>query len=91
MGGRGCPRCGSHDTEGLAKGGISWCHTCDNRWFPCRPGCRGYVLRVDSGDDPVILGCPDCGVPDKIARWWPEAWRAMQYRLAEFKLESVAD
>lgn len=89
IGGRGCPQCGSHDTEGLGRGGVQWCHSCDHRWFPCSPGCRGYRLEVDPNADPRIIGCPGCGVPDGIARLWPESWRAMAYRLDGKKLDSL--
>jgi hypothetical protein len=89
MGGRGCPSCGSHDTEGLGKGGAQWCLTCNHRWAPCTPGCRGYRLDIRASDGPVIIGCKDCGVPDRFARVWPEAWRAMANRLSEKKLDAV--
>jgi hypothetical protein len=39
---------------------------------------------------PEIIGCRECKVPDKIARLWPEAWRAMANRLAVDKLEQLA-
>lgn len=91
MGGRGCPRCGSHDTERVSRGGVQWCHSCDARWFPCRPGCRGYDIKIEPGSDPRIEGCTGCGVPDSIARQWPEAWRAVAYRLDTKKLEAVTE
>jgi len=90
IGGRGCPSCGSHDTEGVSRAGIQVCISCAHRWFPCSPGCRGYRLEPDA-DPPRIIGCPDCGVPDRIAWQWPEAWRGMMYRLAGRKLESLTD
>lgn len=88
IGGRGCPSCGSHDTECGAHGGVQWCVSCRHRWVPCRPRCKGYSVEIgDKG--PNILGCRDCGVPDKIARWWPEAYRAAAALLADRKLEPV--
>lgn len=56
--------------------------------MPCSPGCRGYNLVTDT-DPPEILGCPRCGVPDRIARKWPEAWRLMALRLDGKKLERL--
>lgn len=94
MGGRGCPSCGSHDTEGIGKGGAQWCLSCHHRWVPCQSYCRGYRVEVpgpreDRTHGPKVRGCPECGVPDKIARWWPEAWRAVASELAKLKLEPV--
>jgi hypothetical protein len=91
IGGRGCPACGSHDTEGLGRSGAQWCNTCAHRWLPCSPGCRGYRLYFDDEKVPYIAGCEDCGVPDKVARQWPEAWRAMAHRLDSKKLEAIVD
>jgi len=91
IGGRGCPGCGSHDTDGFPKTGVAFCHTCSHRWQVCRPGCRGYALNVEAKGGPAIEGCGDCGVPDRIARLWPEAWRAMAKRLDAAKLEAVVD
>ncbi len=88
IGGRGCPECGSHNTEGLSGKGAHWCMDCEHRWLPCTPGCRGYRLDIRA-KEPAIIGCPDCQVPDAIARRWPEAWRAMANRLAKYKLEPV--
>lgn len=89
-GGRGCPKCGSHDTESFSRGGsVNWCNSCDHRWKPCKAGCRGYRLDEDS-PEPLIFGCPDCGVPDLIARRWPEAWRAMAGRLDDEKQAKLA-
>lgn len=89
IGGRGCPTCGSHDTEGFGRGGAQWCHSCDHRWTPCTPGCRGYRLDLRVRSGPEITGCPECGVPDKVARRWPEAWRAMANRLGVEKMEAI--
>lgn len=91
IGGRGCPACGSHNTEGLGPAGAQWCITCHHRWIPCSPGCRGYQLDVDHADGPQIVGCRGCGVPDKLARMWPETYRAMMYRLGGSKLERLVD
>ena len=92
IGGRGCPSCGSHDTEGLSRTGAQWCQTCNHRWTPCSAHCRGYRLNFD-GDIPTIDGCKDCGVPNKIARWWPESYRAMSLKLAELrsKMDAVTE
>lgn len=89
IGGRGCPTCGSHDTEGIGKGGVQWCHACNHRWQPCAPGCRGYRLDIRATDGPAIIGCSECGVPDTTARRWPEAWRAMAHRLTADKMEQL--
>lgn len=90
IGGRGCPSCGSHDTEGLGKTGAQWCISCSHRWIPCSYHCRGYRLDVDSNPEhPCIKGCPDCGVPDRIAWKWPEAWRAMALQLDSNKLKPI--
>ncbi len=88
IGARGCPACGSHDTAGLSGRGAQWCSSCGHRWAPCRPHCRGYVLDTSS-EVPAIRGCRDCGVSDRIARWWPEAYRAMSLELANAKMEPV--
>jgi hypothetical protein len=84
IGGRGCPACGSHDTEGLARTGAQWCMSCNHRWLPCSAHCRGYELHF-SKTGPEIRGCKSCGVPDKIATWWPEAYRALSLKLATVK------
>lgn len=81
IGGRGCPECGSHDTERLVRSstgeGAQWCRACRHRWVPCSSGCRGYRFdTTNAHTGPAIIGCPDCGVPDPIARTWPEAYRA---------------
>jgi hypothetical protein len=91
IGGRGCVACGSHNTEGHGKAGSQWCNTCGHKWLPCQPGCRGYHLDIRDKRGPIIKGCPECGVPDHIALWWPEAWRAMSLRLGEVrdKLDAV--
>lgn len=74
---RGCPRCGSHDTSGIStRGGAQWCNFCDLKWLPCAAHCRGYVVDV-TGPYPEVRGCKECGVPDRIARWWPEAYKAL--------------
>ena len=90
VGGRGCPSCGSHNTEGLGRGAVQWCHTCDHRWQPCSPGCKGYEFELDLPDGPQIIGCVKCGVPDRIARQWPEAYRAIAKLLDGRKLEAIA-
>lgn len=87
-GGRGCPNCGSHNTENLGRGAYQWCHDCNHRWVPCAPGCRGYRLDMQ---EPKIIGCPDCGVPDNVARFWPEAWRAVANKLALSKRDELND
>lgn len=46
-------------------------------------------MRTPEG--PMIIGCADCGVPDKVARMWPEAYRTMMYRLSGKKLEALVD
>lgn len=38
---------------------------------------------------PAIKGCKDCGVTDEIARWWPEAYRALATRLSAAKNEEL--
>jgi len=57
--------------------------------MPCSPGCRGYRLDVHAKGGPQIVGCSGCGVPDEIARLWPEAWRAMANRITSKKLEAL--
>lgn len=94
IGGRGCPRCGSHDTAGmrLRNGtlGAQWCYTCEQRWLPCTIAyCRGYKLAVDDTKGPMIYGCAECGVPDYIARRWPETYRAMAKLLDGKKFERL--
>ncbi len=90
LGGRGCPSCGTHDTEGLGRAGtVHWCNGCGHKWFPCTPGCRGYALDVNSKAGPQVIGCADCGVPDRIARHWPESHRALANRLDGKRLEAV--
>jgi len=91
IGGRGCPACGSHDTEALTTAGAQWCVTCHHRWIPCSAGCRGYRMDMRAPEGPMIIGCKDCGVPDKVARMWPEAYRTMMYRLSGKKLESLVE
>lgn len=84
IGGRGCPSCGSHDTEGLARTGAQWCMGCNHRWVPCSAHCRGYEISFPRSG-PTIKGCQKCGVPDKIAMWWPEVYRALALKLAALK------
>src|SRR5262245_21365619 len=92
LGGRGCPRCGRHDTEGVPKHGVQWCLACTWRWTPCSTYCRGYRVEVGKWpEEPKIMGCVECGVPNRIARWWPEAWRAMAVSLAKFKMDPLTD
>jgi hypothetical protein len=45
------------------------------------------VIEVDDVEVPSIRGCRDCGVPDRIARWWPETYRAMQKALNATKIK----
>lgn len=82
-GSRGCPNCGSHNTEGAKAQGIYWCVTCRHRWEPCTPFCRGYKLIMSPA--PHIQGCQLCGVPDRVAAYWPEAYRAMAMELDGLK------
>lgn len=94
IGGRGCPRCGSHDTAGmrLRDGtlGAQWCYTCEQRWLPCKLAyCRGYKLDLDAKTGPVIYGCHECGVPDAVARRWPEPYRAMAKALDGKKFDRL--
>jgi hypothetical protein len=67
---------------------VYWCVTCRHRWFPCTSRCRGYKLEKAGKEGPTILGCTGCGVPDRIARTWPEAYRAMAREL-DFLKQSV--
>lgn len=67
---------------------MSWCISCSHRWIPHATNCRGYFVEL-SGDVPLIRGCKECGVPDKIARWWPEAYRAIANALNDKKMEPV--
>lgn len=95
MGGRGCPNCGGHNTEGVGrtsdgKPGVKWCITCRHRWHPCEASCRGYRLNMKGKEGPMIIGCPKCGVPDRFARSWPEAYRAMANELQKLKALSLA-
>lgn len=39
--------------------------------------------------EPEIRGCVECGVPDVVARRWPETWRAMAYKLDIKKKEEL--
>lgn len=91
VGGRGCPKCGSHDTEGFKNGGAQWCLTCEYRWIPCSPGCRGYQLDLSADEGPQVVGCDGCGVPNRIARNWPETHRALAKVLDGKKLEPVGE
>ena len=91
IGSRGCPNCGSHNTEGLrGERVVYWCRTCRHRWFPCEPRCRGYKTRLDAKDGPMVVGCAGCGVPDRIARGWPEAYRALARELDFVKQSQIA-
>lgn len=89
VGGRGCPNCGSHNTEGLARAGAQWCLTCNHKWVPCRSSCRGWVLDLRAPDGPTAIGCEQCGVPTRVARTWPEVWRDLAYALDGHKLEAT--
>lgn len=96
VGGRGCPACGSHNTERLARSaagiGAQWCRDCRNRWQPCEPHCRGYRFDLSNKHTgPAIIGCPNCGVPDPIARTWPEAYRAAARELDGAKHSQVTE
>jgi hypothetical protein len=42
-------------------------------------------------EGPMIIGCSGCGVPDRIARMWPEPYRTMMYRLSGKKLEALIE
>ena len=92
IGSKGCPSCGSHDTDHLRVAGAQWCNTCGHRWVPCDTAfCRGYEIDI-TGEFPEIRGCKGCGVPTRIARWWPEAHRAVYRALLERdKLEAIED
>lgn len=79
---RGCPKCGSHDTAGITAKAAQWCNTCNHKWLPCAPYCRGYEVSTE-GIYPAVYGCKGCGVPDHIARWWPEAYRTLNKLLVE--------
>lgn len=90
IGGRGCPSCGSHDTatlrssaEGLS--GAAWCNSCNHKWIPCAPHCRGYRIDVKNLEPPYIEACSDCGVPKKFALRWPEAYRQVSKDLADYQ------
>lgn len=91
IGGKGCPSCGSHNTESINYGREMQCDTCGNRWEPCdTPYCRGYEIDI-GGDAPTIRGCRGCGVPDRVARWWPEAYRAIHRELIKKKGAEMED
>ncbi len=87
IGSRGCPNCGSHNTEGVKAQGVYWCVVCRHRWSPCSNHCRGYTLEMKP--NPAIRGCPGCGVPDRVAAYWPEAYRAMARELDVVKAASL--
>jgi hypothetical protein len=87
IGGRGCPGCGSHNTQGLTRAGAQWCNTCNHKWVPCTTTCRGWVLDLRHPDGPTVFGCERCGVPTRVARTWPEVWRDLAYKLDGRKLE----
>ena len=89
IGGRGCPNCGSHATQGLSRAGAWWCETCDHRWVPCLPNCRGWEYDMRHPDGPLVIGCVACGVPNRVARTWPEAWRELAKKLDGHKLEAT--
>jgi hypothetical protein len=92
IGSRGCPGCGSHNTEGTrGKNVVYWCRTCRHRWLPCSSRCRGYVAKLDAKDGPLVLGCVGCGVPDRVARMWPEAYRALARELDFVKQSQLTD
>jgi hypothetical protein len=83
IGGRGCPQCGSHNTQGFTRGGAQWCFSCNNKWVPCQRTCRGWRLDMHHPDGPSVIGCVDCGVPHRIARTWPEAHNALARQLLD--------
>lgn len=86
IGSRGCPNCGGHNTEGLRGAGVVyWCRACRHRWFPCEARCRGYRVWMDAPTGPTVIGCTRCGVPDRVARFWPEAYRALSRELDTLK------
>lgn len=87
-GGRGCRQCGSHHTALLGKV-EQVCRDCGEVWSPCAPYCRGYRCDLHDDGGPTIIGCPDCGVPTKIARHWPEAWRALARELDKDKQDRL--
>jgi hypothetical protein len=91
FGGRGCPNCGSHETEGLARRGAWWCESCDHRWVPCTTTCRGWLLDLRAPDGPTVIGCAACGVPTRVARSWPETWRELARQLDGRKLLPTVD
>lgn len=49
----------------------------------------GYKLKFTDADGPKVIGCPGCGVPDRIARWWPEAHRKLAAALDERKKQEL--
>ncbi len=93
LGGRGCPKCGSHHTDSLRTrdGTVAaqFCYKCEYRWLPCTKGCRGYRLDMRAKGGPAIIGCRGCEVPDEVARQWPEAYRAMAKALDDRKSEDL--
>jgi len=95
LGGRGCPECGSHDTESMGRAGsATWCNSCGHRWIPCKPGCRGYDFDMNLRLGPTVIGCKECQVPDRVARQWPEDHRALANRLVanqgeDYRTESL--
>lgn len=89
IGGRGCPRCGSHDTESLARRGVWACLTCGGHWTPCSTACRGWLCDIHAPEGPAIVGCAECGVPDRVARTWPEAWRDLAKHLDGRKMAAT--
>lgn len=91
IGGRGCPNCGSHDTEGLSRRGAWWCLSCDHKWAPHSSSCRGWALDLRHPGGPTVIGCPECGVPDRVARTWPEAHRDLAKALDGRKLEPTVE
>jgi hypothetical protein len=70
---------------------IYWCRTCRHRWMPCSARCRGYALKMSTPTGPAIVGCEGCKVPDRIARMWPEAYRAMARDLDFIKQAALSE
>jgi hypothetical protein len=81
IGGRGCPRCGSHNTDGFQRSGVQRCGTCEFKWTPCERTCRGWKLSMRDVEGPCVIGCRNCGVPNRVARTWPEAYNALAREL----------
>lgn len=44
---------------------------------------------MDAPTGPTVVGCARCGVPDKVARYWPEAYRALARELDTLKADEL--